>query len=65
MVKHPAITGQRISYELDSTGKTTTILHVTTDVDGAPGSPLETTLTDAIVEYLKEHPEITVARVNS
>ncbi|MDX0752902.1 hypothetical protein GOD45_23725 [Sinorhizobium medicae] len=64
MINHPAVKSQKTIHEIDKEGKIKTILLVTTDAPFEANSPLETSLADAIVEYLKAHPDIDIARVS-
>lgn len=64
MINHPAVKSQHTIYEIDKEGKVTTVLHVLTDAPFEPNSPLETSLADAIVDYLKTQPNVDVARVS-
>ncbi|ABR60153.1 MULTISPECIES: hypothetical protein [Sinorhizobium] len=63
MINHPAVKTENIIHEIDKDGNRKTILLVTTDARFEPNSPLETSLADAIVDYLKTQPSIDIARI--
>ncbi len=64
MINHPAIAKQSIIQEIDRTGNIKRILHVFTDAECLPNSPLETSIAKAIVAYLEAHTDVDSARIN-
>jgi hypothetical protein len=63
MFTHRLVKHSWVSHEIQKDGAVKTILHVLPAVPSVPGSPLETALAEAIVEYMRQHDEIDRADV--